>query len=106
MSHHWRTLSSVSTTPNGNPRALRNEADYLPGSLEDLIELRSRVITAGHSAPVANGLIGWLLSKANGEPDVTGPDTRAKYRKILAGLEVSSPGGPGRGRRQIGRAHV
>jgi hypothetical protein len=70
----------------------RNEADFLPESLEDLADLRRRVMDAGHSAPVANGLLGWLVSKAAGEDDVTNSVTRSKYRKILA--ELPPPEGP------------
>ena len=64
----------------------RIEALYLPDDLDDLAELRRRVIEAGHSASVANGLVGWLLSKTAGETDVSESRTRSKYRKILAEL--------------------
>lgn len=79
-------------------RDLRNEADYLPETVEDLVDLRQLVIEAGHSAPVANGLVGWLLSKAAGEADTTSSRTRSTYRKILAELEPIGGPGPGGGR--------
>lgn len=100
MSHHWRTLTSVSTTTNGR-RDLRGEADFLPSTVEDLVELRRQLVAAGHPDQVASGILGWLVAKAAGDPDQTSPTTRATYRKILAGLEVSGPGGPGRGRRHL-----
>ncbi len=78
--------------------ALRNEAEFLPAALSDLVELRRRIIDAGYPPSVANGLVGWLVSKTAGERDVTGSPTRSKYRKILA--ELDSGSGPGRGRRK------
>lgn len=77
----------------------RNEADFVPESVEDLAELRRRIIAAGYSASVANGLLGWLVSKGAGEADVTESKTRSKYRKILA--ELGAPEGPSGGRLQV-----
>jgi hypothetical protein len=69
-----------------NERALRNEADFLPTTLEDLVGLRRRVVAAGYPDQVASGVCAWLLTKAAGDPDRTSSDTRARYRKILAEL--------------------
>lgn len=74
--------------------SLRDEARYLPATVAQLAELRGRVIAAGHPPGVANGLVGWLISKAAGERDVTASTTRSRYRKILAALEAD-PAGPG-----------
>lgn len=74
----------------------RNEADWLPSDVDDLVELRRRVIELGQSPSVANGLVGWLLSKAAGEEDRSGPNTRARYRRILAELELVGPEPEGR----------
>lgn len=77
--------------------ALRNEADYLPADLGDLVELRRRLVAAGHPAHVVAGVIGWLVAKSAGDIDPTSAPTRSKYRKILAELELDD--GPRRGRR-------
>lgn len=84
------------TTPRMRADALRNEAEWLPSRLGDLVDVRRRVIAAGYGAATANGLIGWLVSKAAGERDITGAPTRSRYRKILAELDVDHD--PGRGR--------
>lgn len=80
--------------------ALQGERDHLPADLDDLIDLRRRIIGLGETPATAAGVLGWLLSKKAGEPDVTGSDTRARYRKILARLEAA-PTGPGRGERGL-----
>lgn len=69
-----------------NPRALRNEAGWLPRNLDDALEVRRRVLDAGHSASVASGLMAWLIAKAAGQEDSTAGPTRWRYRKILAEL--------------------
>lgn len=84
--------------------ALRNEADWLPEDLGDLVDLRRRIIAAGHASQVANGIVGWLLSKAAGERDDTASDTRSRYRKILAELDVDHD--PGRGRQVVDLAEA
>lgn len=76
---------------------LRNEARFLPRSIEDLVELQDRLVAAGHSPAVASGIASWLARKAIGEDDATSHQTRARYRKILAELEVVDPGPPGGG---------
>lgn len=78
--------------------ALQGERDHLPDDLEDLIDLRRRIIESGETPATAAGVIGWLLAKKAGEPDVTGAPTRSRYRKILARIEAQ-PTGPGRGDR-------
>ena len=90
---------------------LRNEAAYLPESVEDLADLRRRVIAAGYPQQTASGIVGWLVAKAAGDPDLTSAPTRSQYRKILAELDdspnqpvrqlevVASSGAPARRRR-------
>ena len=70
-----------------NRRGLRNEAAFLPTSVEDLAELRRRIVDAGHPAQTASGIVGWLVAKTAGDPDPTSAPTRSQYRKILAELE-------------------
>jgi hypothetical protein len=77
---------------------LRNEADHLPATLADVIALRRRIIELGHSQAEAAGVVGWVIAKAAGEPDVTGAATRARYRKILAELDAPKPKRPRRAR--------
>lgn len=69
-----------------NLRALRNEADFLPSSIDDAARVRQAIIDAGNPAQVADGIVGWLISKAAGHPDRTASDTRSRYRRILATL--------------------
>lgn len=76
---------------------LRNEADYLPKSVEDLARLRRQLLDAGHSNALTGGVISWLVSKTAGEPDQTDSNTRSRYRKILAELQPVDPG-PGSNR--------
>jgi hypothetical protein len=66
---------------------LREEAAFLPRSVEDLAELRRRILDAGHPDQIASGIVGWLVAKAADDPDRTGPNTRSRYRKVLAELE-------------------
>lgn len=82
-------------------RSLRNEADYLPNDLKELVQLRADVIAAGHSRRVADGICSWLLAKAAGEPDGIASDTRARYRRILSELAGQPPNAPGSGKPPI-----
>jgi hypothetical protein len=75
---------------------LREEAEHLPASLDDLIGLHDRVVELGISRQVADGLCMWVLAKQRGAADNTGSDTRARYRKILAQLNELEPIGPAR----------
>lgn len=76
-----------------NIRALRNEADHLPASLEDAAAVRRSLIDAGQTPQVADGIVGWLVAKATGEPDYTSAPTRSRYRRILATLPVAGSSG-------------
>lgn len=67
-------------------RDLRNEAAWLPATLDELEDVRGRLVDAGHPPPIVNGLTGWLVAKALGERDATASDTRSRYRRILAEL--------------------
>ncbi|HEV8675001.1 MAG TPA: hypothetical protein VGX21_13220 [Methylomirabilota bacterium] len=69
--------------------SVKNEGPYIPEpeAVEDLIALRRAIIDAGHSPSTAAGLVGWLVAKAAGDPDTTGPSTRSNYRKILDELK-------------------
>jgi hypothetical protein len=55
-------------------------------SPEHLAQLRDHVLELGEPTQVANGIVGWLLGKATGRPDITSSDTRAKYRSVLRKL--------------------
>lgn len=74
-----------------NLRALRNEADWLPRTLEDAALVRSVLVDDGQTEQVVNGITGWLVAKANGQPDRTEASTRARYRRVLASLESPLP---------------
>jgi hypothetical protein len=82
-------------------RSLRNEADYLPGDLAELVQLRADVIAAGHSRRVADGLCTWLIAKAASESDTTSANTRSKYRRILSEIAGQPPNRPGSGKPPI-----
>lgn len=75
---------------------LREEAAHLPESIDELVALRERVMAAGESRRVADGLVMWVLAKQIGEPDTTAPKVRANYRKILRRLDELEPIGPSR----------
>lgn len=68
---------------------IRGEAKFIPQTIGDLEQLRSKLVTAGHPSQVVNGLTGWLVAKALGEKDTTSGPTRANYRRILAELDAS-----------------
>lgn len=76
-----------------NPRSLREEADYIPKTLDELADLKARLHAADLTASVVYGLCAWLTDKATGRPDTTSPTTRASYRRVLRELaEHPSPG--------------
>lgn len=81
-----------------NPRSLGIEAQYLPATVEDLATIKQRLLDAGSSPAEASGILGWLVDKAAGLPDLTSATTRAQYRKVLAELEPPSRPGPHRRR--------
>ncbi len=70
-----------------NERALRNEADWLPQTLSDVVCVRRSLLDAGTRREMADPIVTWLILKASGEPDITSATTRSRYRKVLAGLE-------------------
>ena len=69
-----------------NPRSIQDEGAFLPESIDDLIDLRERLVAAGHSEGTANGLVGWLVAKKGGGGRTPSPVTQAKYRRILREL--------------------
>jgi hypothetical protein len=69
-----------------NPRSLREEADYIPKSLDELAEFRDKAIGAGLPSSLVNGLVSWLTGKATDRPDTTSSATRAGYRKAIRDL--------------------
>jgi hypothetical protein len=79
-------------------RDLLGEAAFLPNSLEEAADLQDYLVAAGLSQPVAAGIANWLTRKAANRPDRTNASTRARYRKVLAGIEAPAPtpDGPGR----------
>lgn len=74
------------TTQRWQRTPIRNEASWIPRSFDDVEDLRERLIEAGHSAAIVNGLTGWLMAKALGHVDETSASTRTRYRKVLAEL--------------------
>jgi hypothetical protein len=79
------------TSTTNTRRDLREEAAFLPESLPELMELRERLLVAGQTRRVADGLCMWLLAKAHNEPDTTAPNVRSKYRKVLRELPAAPP---------------
>jgi hypothetical protein len=73
-------------TTGTNPRSLTIEAAWLPESLDELQETRRRLTEAGYSHREVAGCAGWLLAKAAGDPDMTSPESRSKYRRMLEAL--------------------
>jgi hypothetical protein len=69
------------------------EANYVPGTLEEAVELHDRVIAAGNSRAVAAGLVMWVASKSD-DRDQVANGQRTRYRKVLADLERSGYPGP------------
>jgi hypothetical protein len=70
-------------------------------SLDELADLRERVIGAGSTGTFANGLIGWLVAA---DSNAVSKPARAAYRKILR--ELGPPprvGGRGGKRRRTGQ---
>lgn len=70
-----------------NKRALRNEAAWLPRSLDDVVIVTRVLAEAEVPNQMANGIVGWLVAKSAGLPDRTSERSRAAYRKVLDGLE-------------------
>lgn len=69
-----------------NPRSLQIEAHYLTNSVADLAELKERLIDNGEPPRLAASLIGWLVDKSTGRPDITAAPTRSRYRRALEAL--------------------
>lgn len=82
------------TTSTVNPRSIGIEGHYTTGNVAELAELKRRLLAAGVSKNLALGLIGWLVDKAAGSPDLTASDTRSRYRKLLAELGDELPDDP------------
>lgn len=82
---------AVATMTGPNERALRGEAEWLPTNLEEIVAIRRVLLESGCTRAVADGIVGWLVTKAAGEEDSTHSTTRASYRKILASLESPLP---------------
>ncbi len=84
------------------------EEDWYPQTLEDLLDLRSKVIDAGTTPRIADKLIAWVLTRSAGEPDSTSAPTRSSYRKVLAALPGPGPSSPERAgrRRDRGATHL
>ncbi|MFA5711829.1 hypothetical protein [Mycolicibacterium sp.] len=83
-----------------------NQHDTLPEelfelqTLEDLQSLQTELVEiAGVTPAVATRIPMWVAERAAGRTDVTGPNTRARYRKALARVLEHRPDGPGRSRR-------
>lgn len=74
-----------------NVRALRDEASWLPRTLGETTVARRALLAAGQPPAVADAIVGWLVAKAVGDPDLTAAPTRARYRKILRNLEAPGP---------------
>lgn len=75
--------------------ALQNEADWLPSNPDELPaalrRLRRRLVSAGCTSADLNGITGWIVAKAMGEPDTTHAGTRSRYRRILREVGASDP---------------
>jgi hypothetical protein len=76
-----------------NPRSITDEGPFIPASLADVIDLRQRVLDAGHSESVANGVVGFVVAKAAGEATPLTDVTRSRYRRILRELGEDGPDG-------------
>lgn len=72
-----------------NPRSIRIEGRYITTDVAQLARIKQAALEQGESSPVANGLIGWLIDKAVGNPDLASAQTRSNYRKLLARLDES-----------------
>lgn len=68
-------------------RALRGEAEWLPEDLADVIAIRRTLLESGLPSETVAGIMAWLVVKSAGERDTTSEPTRARYRRILAGLD-------------------
>jgi hypothetical protein len=62
------------------------EAPYLDATPAELRHLADRLIERGEPYEVVRNLVGWLTLKATGI-DASSPDTKSRYRKILAELD-------------------
>lgn len=78
------------------------EANYVPETLDDAVELHERVVEAGFTRSIAAGLVMWVSTKASGSPNDVTSHTKSTYRKVLAQLQRSGyPGPSGRVRSDI-----
>lgn len=77
----------ASSTPRQavHPHSLRDEAEWLPESLDDLADVIALADRHYNRSQMA-GLADWLVRKVMGWPDPTSSATRAKYRKMLRAL--------------------
>lgn len=72
--------------PPANDRSLRDEAEWLPTSVEELAKVIA-LVDRRYSRPQVAGMADWLVRKVMGWPDPTSSATRAKYRRILRELQ-------------------
>ena len=86
-----------------NPRSLGNEAPFVSLDVIALADVKAELIAMGSSPAEASGVVGWLIDKAAGNPDITSAPTRSRYRKLLAELDQPEPRPrPRRGRSDAG----
>lgn len=84
-------------------RSWRVEADFVPSTIEDVLELQQRLVDeAGASQAKANGAVMWVLLKAQGTDTTTSPNQRADYRKLFKKLAAVDAQKPRRRRRSAG----
>lgn len=86
--------------PGLSRRAWRGEEAFIPETIEQAIELATRLVEeAGAGRAQADALVLWLARRAYAGEDTIAPDVRSSYRKLLGRLEPQSLTPPPKGRR-------
>jgi len=69
-----------------NPRSIGVEGPFISTDVVVLADLKNALLEAGEPPSVGNGIVGWLIDKAVGNPDLTSATTRSRYRRTLQAL--------------------
>lgn len=74
----------------GGIKPMIDERRFVPRSIDDVPVLYTGLLETGTSAPMARGLIGWLLTLPDTRSDdPAGNPTRTRYRQAL--LRLGTP---------------
>lgn len=91
--------------PGLSRRAWRGEEAFIPETIEQAIELATRLMEeAGAGRAQADALVLWLARRAYAGEDTAASEMRSRYRKLLGRLDPPALTPPPKGRRPLSAA--